>query len=340
MRLSEKWCRTSTSRVAAISAFALCLFLLLTAGAGASNLIGRVAARLVYSRASNEAVQGQPAPGACHAIGSGQYSRPDPRCTPGALNPAVTQGDINLTICKSGWTQTVRPSERITEQEKRLSLAAYGDRQPLGDYEYDHFVPLELGGATNDPRNLWPEPGASPNPKDAVEDYLNREVCEHKMTLAHAQAAIAANWIAIYRQLGNVSQPKPPTTPAGPSATCSANAQWSSEYGDYDVYLSSNQPDTKVTVSGAGASALVYRQLGRRRCVLARQPPGGWRDGDHRRGRGDLPRHPLARSSTSPARAQPGRCEASATGRASGNLARRADSAGPPAAGPGCRPHH
>ena len=116
-------------------------------------------------------------------------------------------------------------------------------------------MPLELGGATNDARNLWPEPGASPNPKDAVEDYLNREVCEHKMTLAHAQAGIAANWISIYRRLGNSSQPKPPTTPAGPSATCSASAQWSSEYGDYDVSVSSNQPDTTATVSGAGASA-------------------------------------------------------------------------------------
>jgi hypothetical protein len=56
------------------------------------------------------------------------------------------------------------------------------------DYEYDHFVLLELGGATNDPRNLWSEPAASPNPKDAVEDYLNREVCERKLTLADAQS--------------------------------------------------------------------------------------------------------------------------------------------------------
>ena len=255
MTRAEKSRRTIASRVTGICMFALCLLLTVSAGADASSLAGRIAGHLVNSRASNGTVQPQPAPGTCHAIGSGQFSRPDPRCTPGALNPAVTQGDINQTICKSGWTQTVRPSERITEQEKRLSLAAYGDHQPLGDYEYDHFVPLELGGATNDARNLWPEPGASPNPKDAVEDYLNREVCEHKMTLAHAQAAIAANWISIYRRLGNSSQPKPPTTPAGPSATCSASAQWSSEYGDYDVSVSSNQPDTTATVSGAGTSA-------------------------------------------------------------------------------------
>ena len=116
-------------------------------------------------------------------------------------------------------------------------------------------MPLELGGATNDPRNLWPEPGASPNPKDAVENYLNREVCDHTMTLARAQAAIVANWVAIYRQLHAPSNPKPP---AGPSARCSASAQWSSQYDDYDVYVSSNQPDTKATVTGAGTSASWY----------------------------------------------------------------------------------
>ena len=138
---------------------------------------------LAYSTASNDVVQPQPAPGSCHAIGSGLYSRPDPRCTPGALNPAVTQATIDQTICVEGWTDTVRPPESVTEQEKAASMAAYGDTGSMSDYEYDHFVPLELGGATNDPRNLWPEPGASPNPKDAVEDELRQEVCDGQMTL-------------------------------------------------------------------------------------------------------------------------------------------------------------
>jgi hypothetical protein len=212
-------------------------------------------AALVYSTASNRVVQPQPAARSCHAIGSGLYSRPDPRCTPGALDPAVNQGNINQTICRSGWTETVRPPEQITEAEKRLSLAAYDDRKPIWDYEYDHFVPLELGGATNDRRNLWPEPGASPNPKDQVENYLNREVCDHRMTLARAQAVIVANWVAIYGRLHAPSMPKPP---GAPSARCSASAQWSSEYDDYDVYLYSNQPDTKATVTGAGTSASWY----------------------------------------------------------------------------------
>jgi hypothetical protein len=75
------------------------------------------------------------------------------------------------------------------------------------------------------------------------------------MTLAHAQAAIVGNWVAIYRQLHAPSKPQPP---ASGSARCSASAQWSSEYDDYDVYVYSNQPDTKASVTGAGTSASWY----------------------------------------------------------------------------------
>jgi hypothetical protein len=164
-------------------------------------LAASAAVSLASSTASNGLVQPQPAPASCHAIGSGLYSRPDPRCTPGALNPQVTQATIDRTICERGWTSTVRPPERVTEPEKRASRAAYGDRRPISAYEYDHFVPLELGGATNDPRNLWPEPGASPNPKDAVEDRLNREVCDRQTTLAQAQHAIVTNWLRLARGL-------------------------------------------------------------------------------------------------------------------------------------------
>jgi hypothetical protein len=60
----------------------------------------------------------------------------------------------------------VRPSESITEREKLASMQAYGDSKRPADYEYDHLVSLELGGAVNDARNLWPEP-----------DYPNTRVC-------------------------------------------------------------------------------------------------------------------------------------------------------------------
>ncbi|MGI8506166.1 MAG: hypothetical protein ACR2MK_05060 [Solirubrobacteraceae bacterium] len=155
---------------------------------------------LVASRASSHIVQRQPRPGTCHARGKGRFSLPDPSCTPGAIDPSVTQADIGRTICATGYTETVRPPEYITEAEKRASVRAYGDPPPLDHYEYDHLVPLELGGARNDARNLWPEPGSIPSPKDELEYRLRERVCHGQMKLAAAQLAIARDWIAAYHR--------------------------------------------------------------------------------------------------------------------------------------------
>lgn len=242
------------------------LSLLVAATALALAATGAEAApRIAYSTASNSIVQPQPTPGTCHAIGSGLYSRPDPRCTPGALNPAVTQADIGRTICDAGWTATVRPPEAITEAEKRAGLLAYGDARPIRDYEYDHFVPLELGGATNARANLWPEPGASPNPKDRVENELRSAVCDHRLSLANAQEEIVTNWVTLARHGISLPplpkpqpQPQPPTSPAPPSppsAWCSASASWNNQYDDYDVLVHSNEPNKYATVTGAGKTA-------------------------------------------------------------------------------------
>ncbi|HEX5225544.1 MAG TPA: hypothetical protein VFW29_10490 [Solirubrobacteraceae bacterium] len=162
---------------------------------------------LAYSSASARTVQRQPPAGSCHMIGSGLYARPDPRCTPGAVNPEVTQSTIATTICRPGWTATVRPAESITEPEKLASLRSYGVKG-ASRFEYDHFVPLELGGAVNDPRNLWPEPDYSApsgfylNPKDHLEYVLKRRVCAGSMTLAQAQRTIALDWPSAYRSFG------------------------------------------------------------------------------------------------------------------------------------------
>ncbi len=188
--------------------WALSSILALAAAAAAAAAAGVAPSGLVYSTASADVVQRQAAPGSCHAIGSGLYSRPDPRCTPGAVNPAVTQATIAATICRSGWSSSVRPPESVTEPEKYASMAAYGAPGRASGYEYDHDVPLELGGAVNDPRNLWPEPDyAHPsayylNPKDHLEDALRRLVCDGAMSLAQAQRAIAADWVAAYERYG------------------------------------------------------------------------------------------------------------------------------------------
>ena len=85
-------------------------------------------------------------------------------------------------------------------------MAAYGlQNQPLSEYELDHLIPLELGGAPEDIANLWPQPwngDANAHMKDAVEVFLNREVCRGNLPLAEAQREIATDWLAVYRAHG------------------------------------------------------------------------------------------------------------------------------------------
>jgi len=135
-----------------------------------------------------------------------QSARPDPARTPGAINPTVTQETIGTTICVRGWTRTVRPPEQYTYALKRQQVRKWGyaDRR-LGHYEEDHLVALGIGGAPDDPRNLWPEPressdGWTADRKDELESELNRLVCSGRLSLAAAQHAMAHDWIAAYRR--------------------------------------------------------------------------------------------------------------------------------------------
>jgi hypothetical protein len=142
----------------------------------------------------------------CHAIqvdpSDPQAFLPDPSCTPGEIDPSVTQDDIATTICHSGYTQTVRPPVSYTNPLKKQQITDYGYQDTkMGDYEEDHFISLELGGNPKDPKNLWPEPHPSTNEKDRVENYLHSQVCSGKLSLAQAQQEITKNWYEIYMQI-------------------------------------------------------------------------------------------------------------------------------------------
>ena len=111
----------------------------------------------------------------------------DPSRTPGVLNPDVTQADIRSTICRHGWTETIRPPTSYTDDLKRRQMRQYGETGSLSDYQEDHLISLELGGSPTDPRNLWPEPYPRASDVDKIENELNGEVCSGQLTLAQAQ---------------------------------------------------------------------------------------------------------------------------------------------------------
>ena len=140
--------------------------------------------------------------GTCHFLPG---PRPDPNCTPGSFDPAVTQANIQTTICRSGYTATVRPPTGQTDKAKHTLYTDYGVPASTTS-ELDHLVSLEIGGS-NDAANLWPEIGKVPNPKDTVENDLHDAVCSGKVTLVAAQQAIASDWTTAEARLGLKPRP-------------------------------------------------------------------------------------------------------------------------------------
>ena len=150
---------------------------------------------------TNYTVQPQPAPGSCHyrAAADGQ-NLPDPNCTPGAVNPKVTPDTLEATICRTGYTKSIRPPKEITEAEKKANAAAYSYTGQLSGAGY-HLVPLEVGGDPNDPRNLWVEKRQTfmgADDKDQLESYLHDAVYSGREPLSQAQEDIATDWVAAY----------------------------------------------------------------------------------------------------------------------------------------------
>ena len=131
---------------------------------------------------------------------------PNPKLTPGATDPKVTQKTILKTICQPGYTATVR---NVTAAEKRQVMERYGlPESELSKVEIDHFISLEIGGS-NDITNLWPEyydPATGQRnylgarDKDVIETHFHREICAGAMTLLDAQERIK-HWPEEYKKL-------------------------------------------------------------------------------------------------------------------------------------------
>lgn len=87
--------------------------------------------------------------GPARAAGSCRYRHarsgellPDPACTPGAVDTAVTPATLGSTVCRrGGYTATVRPPEALSTAAKRKVMAAYGvPWSKARNYELDHLL--------------------------------------------------------------------------------------------------------------------------------------------------------------------------------------------------------
>lgn len=102
-----------------------------------------------------------------------------------ALNPAVTPDTLASTICRPGWAKAQRPSSAWVAKAAGPHVAGE---------TVDHVLAISLGGAPRDRANLRRQTVALAKLKDADEARLHRAVCSGRMTLAAAQAALAALW--------------------------------------------------------------------------------------------------------------------------------------------------
>jgi hypothetical protein len=131
------------------------------------------------------------------------YVRPDRSLTPGAIDPAVTQNNIQSTVCVRGYTHKVRPDKKYTNRLKheQIQQYRYADRD-VRNYELDHLIPLNIGGNPSDPKNLWPQSRQgewSAEQKNDLEFVVYKMVCQGEITLLEAQQRMAKDWIEAYQ---------------------------------------------------------------------------------------------------------------------------------------------
>jgi hypothetical protein len=93
-------------------------------------------------------------------------------------------------ICVPGYAKSVRPPWQHRRAVKRRQIRALSLPGGIRDYEEDHIIPLEIGGAPMNIRNLRPE--RSPRKvKDRLENELREAVCAERTSLAEAQRQMA-----------------------------------------------------------------------------------------------------------------------------------------------------
>ncbi len=122
--------------------------------------------------------------------------------TSGATDATITQANIDRTICRPGYARSVRPSYAVTGPLKRRLMDAQHPGEPMADYELDHLIPISLGGAPLDRRDLWLQPRrgqANAGDKNVLAYVLWRLVCEHRVPLATAQRDISHDWTRAYQ---------------------------------------------------------------------------------------------------------------------------------------------
>jgi hypothetical protein len=123
------------------------------------------------------------------AAGSNTLLLPRAQHAFGYRNPEVRQSNVASTVCKAGYSATIRPPVSYTTFLKREELRYYKLPGTVSDYELDHLISLSLGGSPYDTRNLWMQPDSQARRDDRLEARWHRDLCAGRITLRTSQRA-------------------------------------------------------------------------------------------------------------------------------------------------------
>jgi len=176
----------------------------------------------------------------------------DALCTPGVIDKSVTQDNIQTTICTASYLDSVAPPASFVTPLMQKQMVLYGvGNLSMNDFEENHLIPIALGGAPQDPRNMFPEPlkgQQNANDKHVVENALHRAVCKGSVALQLAQRYIAGDWTTALGILGVT--PTPADFGTTPSTSGSSTPSGSST----SLSVTSSQQQTTALPSPTPAS--------------------------------------------------------------------------------------
>ena len=167
----------------------------------------------VDAKGSDSSGWREPAAGSCKVVIREDGHRfPDRTCTPGALNPTVTEDVLRHSDFE---TECIR-NMATSEEQKRIIFKWYGVPEDT-TCEMDHLVSLEIGGAdTLD--NIWPQCGPAHatgmardfKQKDSVELFLGEQVklgaANGGMSQQDAKQRVTQDWTTL---IDEAKKPRP-----------------------------------------------------------------------------------------------------------------------------------
>jgi hypothetical protein len=121
----------------------------------------------------------------------------DPSCTPGELDPAVTENSAQ-TVCTGAWVTAASRRQPPPSTLDKLLIEYQLPGNPV-TYALARVVPVEDGGSPTSMENLYPLPlngFGGEQTRTAVAAQLHDEICSHKITVTQAAKTLEGDWLS------------------------------------------------------------------------------------------------------------------------------------------------